>query len=59
MRLLNTNAWAVGKVLPSGFRARRIFWGRLLARAEKQPGEAIKPVTIVIREAVHGKEASR
>jgi hypothetical protein len=57
--MVNGSAWAVGKVLASGnFRARRIFWGRMLARAEKQPGEVIRPVVIVIRESAARKNSA-
>lgn len=47
----NWQAWAIGKRPKMGgaFKVRRIVWGRLLARAEKRPGEHIVKAAIMVR----------
>ena len=44
----NAKAWALGYHSKTGFRCRRIVWGRALAREEKRPGENIRRATILI-----------
>lgn len=52
----NYQAWAIGtyEVRRDGrvgrFHVRRIVWGRLMARAEKRPGEAIRRAYILVRQ---------
>jgi hypothetical protein len=52
----NYDAWAIGvyEVRHNGkkgrFRVRRVVWGRLMARAEKQDKEVIRRAVILIRE---------
>lgn len=42
-------AWAVGTMLgPTRFSVRRVFWGRLLARAEKRPGEVVRRIYLTV-----------
>jgi hypothetical protein len=51
----NFQAWAIGsyEIRQDGkigrFHVRRIVWGRLMARAEKRPGEMIRRAFILIR----------
>lgn len=48
---INWNAYAIGKVMPSGaFKVRRIVWGRLLARAERRKDEQIARAAIMIED---------
>jgi hypothetical protein len=50
VRASNAECWALGTVLKNGqFKVRRIVWGRLMARAEKRPGERIRRATIYIK----------
>jgi hypothetical protein len=50
----NWQAWALGsyEVRKDGsvgrFHIRRIVWGRLMARSEKRPGEAIRRAYILV-----------
>jgi len=47
----NWRAWAIGKWPKSGgsFKVRRVVWGRLMARAERRPGETIVQAAIMVR----------
>jgi hypothetical protein len=51
----NYEAWAIGsyRIRTDGrvgrFHVRRVVWGRLLARAEKRPGEVIRRAFILVR----------
>lgn len=47
-RCRNASAWAVGTGDAGGFKLRRIVWGRLMARAERRPGESVRRVHVVI-----------
>jgi hypothetical protein len=52
----NWQAWALGsyEIRQDGrigrFHVRRIVWGRLLARAERRPGELIRRVYLLVRD---------
>lgn len=61
----NYNAYALGtyEIRRDGrvgrFHVRRVVWGRLLARAEKRPGERIRRAVIMIKEELgYGKNRS-
>jgi hypothetical protein len=46
---VNSKAWAIGTLRPSKrFDVRRVVWGRLMARAEKRPGEQIRRARIFV-----------
>jgi hypothetical protein len=48
---INFEAWAIGTVTPSKrFHVRRVVWGKLMARAEKRPGEQIRRAYILVGE---------
>jgi len=44
----NSRAYAIGVQNSNGFHIRKIVWGRLMANAEKRPGEQIKRAVIWI-----------
>jgi len=46
MKIRNPNAWAICRLDRGGWYVRRIVWGRLLARADKRPGEIVMRVRI-------------
>lgn len=50
----NWQAWAVGRVTKYGFQARRVVWGRKLARAEKRPEEKIIRAALMVE--YHGEK---
>ena len=46
----NWQVWAIGQYGKRGrFQVRRVVWGRLLARAEKRPGEKIVKAAIMVK----------
>ena len=46
---INHLCWAIGRLTKDeSFRVRRIVWGRLLANAEKRPGEQILQASISV-----------
>lgn len=54
-RIFNRDCWAIGSKKPGGFSVRRVVWGRVLARAEKRPGEEIWAVVLMFK----GEEPER
>ncbi len=53
----NSQAWAIGSRAASGqFRIRRVVWGRLLANAERQPGEEVRRANVLIRKKSYGAD---
>lgn len=46
MRISNPDAWAICRLNRRAWKVRRIVWGRLLARAEKRPGEVVMKVRL-------------
>lgn len=52
-RATNGSAWAIGADKPNDrFAVRRVVWGRLLARAEKRPGETIRKALVLVERKV-------
>lgn len=47
----NSRAYAIGGQQRNGFRVRRIVWGRVMAQAEKRPGEQIRRAVILVERA--------
>jgi len=45
----NAKAYALGEQRRSGFHIRRIVWGRLMARAERRPGEKIRRARLYVK----------
>lgn len=49
MKAANWQAWAIGEKDRRGrFKVRRVVWGRVMARAEKRPGETIRKCAIFV-----------
>jgi hypothetical protein len=51
----NADCWAIGRYEGRRFHVRRIVWGRLLARAEKDPDEKIKRAVVLLQDQVPKK----
>ena len=55
----NAWAWAIGKPVRSGFKVRRVLWGRALARKEKRDGEQVRRAIVVVSTTGGTRRAGR
>ena len=49
-RPINAACWVLCSKQGQRWHVRRVVWGRLLARAEKRPGEVIKRAMILLKD---------